>query len=112
MKRLHGSTRLRSPRTDAARRAQLLAEFDRGGLSAADFARQHGIHYTTFCGWRQRRDKAQAAPGFVEIELNGATMASGVVIELGGVARMRVESAGQIGLAVQIVQQLNRAVSC
>jgi hypothetical protein len=112
MKRLHGPQRRRSPRTDAAQRAQLLAKFDRSGHSAADFARQHGIHYTTFCGWRQRRDKAQAAPGFVEIELNGATAAGGLVIELGGVARMRVESAGQVGLAVQIVQQLKRAVSC
>jgi hypothetical protein len=38
----------RAKRTDAARRAQLLAAFVRSGLSAA-FARQQHLHYTTFC---------------------------------------------------------------
>ena len=34
----------------AARRAQFLAEFDRSGLSAAAFARKHGIHSSTETG--------------------------------------------------------------
>jgi hypothetical protein len=40
MKQNRLSSPRRAPRTDAAQRAQLLAVFDRSGLSAADFARQ------------------------------------------------------------------------
>jgi transposase-like protein len=69
MKQNRVSPRRRAPRTDASQRAQLLAAFDRSGLSAADFARQHGVHYTTFSGWRQRRDRAKASPAFVQVEL-------------------------------------------
>ena len=39
MKRSRVFPRRRAPRTDAAQRAELLAAFDRRGLSAADFAR-------------------------------------------------------------------------
>ncbi len=46
-------------RTGRERREALLAEFDRGGLSGARFARMAGIKYQTFAGWlRQRRDRA------------------------------------------------------
>jgi hypothetical protein len=41
----------RRARTSVARRRQLLAAFERSGLTAAAFARQHGIVYTTFCSW-------------------------------------------------------------
>lgn len=40
--------RRHAPRTGASRRAQLLVEFDRGGLSASAFARRCGIHTPTF----------------------------------------------------------------
>jgi len=43
MKQNRVAPRRRAPRTDAARRAQLLAANDRSGLSAADFARQQGV---------------------------------------------------------------------
>ena len=69
MKKNNVSPRCRATRTDAAQRAQLLAAFDRSGLSGADFARQQGVHYTTFCGWRQRRDRGPASPAFVQVEL-------------------------------------------
>ena len=59
----------RTARTTAAERTQLLAAFERSGLSAAAFARQHALNYTTFCGWRQRQGKADPLPGFVEVEL-------------------------------------------
>lgn len=64
----NGSGRRPRRRTDAARRAQLLAAFERSGLSAAAFARRHGLHYTTFCGWRQRRTQAKTALAFVQVE--------------------------------------------
>lgn len=58
MKTSNGFPRRRSKRTDGDGRAQLLAAFDRSGLSAATFARQHGLDYTSLCGWRQRRAAA------------------------------------------------------
>jgi hypothetical protein len=69
MKTLNHSPRAR--RTEATRRAQLLAAFDRSGLSAA-FARQHQLNYTSFCGWRARRATAKAPPAFVQVELTPA----------------------------------------
>jgi transposase-like protein len=45
----------RRQRTTAAERAQILVTFDRSGLSAAASARQHGLHYTTFCAWRRQQ---------------------------------------------------------
>ena len=113
--------RTRSPRTDAARRAQLLAAFDRSGLSAAAFARRQGLHYTTFCGWRQRRAKADAALAFVQLEVTPepalvdlsaeASAKAELVIELGQ-ARMRIGSSAQIALAAELLQHLNAARSC
>lgn len=80
----------RTKRTPAAERARLLAAFERSGLSAAAFARQHGLHYTTFCGWRHQRAKLKSAPAFVQVELTGPPTADGLLVELGGGARLRI----------------------
>jgi len=76
-----------------------LAAFDRSGLSAADCARRQGVHYTTFCGWRQRRDRVQSSPGFAQVEMPEAAPAAELVIEWGGQARLRLTSEAQIPLA-------------
>jgi transposase-like protein len=102
--------RRRAVRTDAARRGQLLAAFDRSGLSAADFARQHGVHYTTFSGWRQRRDRTNASPAFVQ-ELASPAPPSELVIEVGA-ARLRVVSAAQLPLAARLLQILQEGRPC
>jgi len=102
----------RAPRTDAAQRAQLLAAFDQSGLSAAAFARKHGFHYTTFCRWRANRSRAQSAPAFVQVELNTPPAPSGLIVELGGSARLRIESADQLALAAQLLQHLHAARPC
>ena len=49
--------RLGRMRTSPERRELLLDEFERSGMSGAEFAKMIGIHYTTFAGWRQRRNK-------------------------------------------------------
>ncbi len=95
----------------AKRRAELLAAFDRSGLSAAAFARQHGLNYTTFCGWRHRRDKDPSLPAFVEVELPVTTAPVELVLELGA-ARLRLHSIGQIELAVRLVQAFNTPQPC
>jgi hypothetical protein len=106
------SARGRSSRTGAARRAQLLADFDRSGLSAAAFARQQGLNYTTFCGWRQRRDQATVSPGFVQVEVTPPLAPVELVIEVGAHARLRVHSESQIDLAARLLGRLNATAPC
>ena len=112
MKRSNGSPpHLRKP-TDAKRRAQLLAEFDRSGLSSAAFARERDLNYTTFCGWRHRRAKAKQSPGFVQVELPAPTLPVELVIDLGVSARMRLSANAQIELAARLLQRLSALASC
>ena len=111
MKQNHVSPRRRAPRTDPARRTQLLAAFDRSRLSAAAFARQHGLHYTTFCGWRRRWDRSQASPAFVQVELAPPAPSSELVIEVGA-ARLRLASAAQLPLAARLLQILQEGRPC
>lgn len=103
--------RTRSLRSDAAQRGQVLAAFDRSGLSAAAFARQQGLNYTTFCGWRQRRAKPNPSPAFVQVEVTPAPAPVELVIELGQ-ARMRIGCPAQIALAAELLQHLNAARPC
>jgi hypothetical protein len=101
-----------APRTNAAQRARLLAAFDRSGLSASAFARRRGLHYTTFCGWRQRRDQGEPSPGFVQVELPEPTPPVELVIELGATARLRLTAEAQIPLAARLLQTLNVSRPC
>lgn len=45
----------------AARRELLLDEFERCGVSAAQFAKGIGVNYATFATWRQKRARRRAA---------------------------------------------------
>jgi hypothetical protein len=112
MKTSNGFARRRRARTTASRRAQLLAAFDRSGWSAAAFARQQGLHSTTFCNWRQRQGPAKPSPDFVQVELTPPEIPTALVIELGPSARVRRTSAGQIELAVRLLQARHAPVPC
>jgi hypothetical protein len=112
MKSSNGSLRDRRQRTPPSRRTRLLAAFDRSGLSAAAFARRHGLGYTTFCGWRHRRAKTKAAPAFVEIEVPGSAAAVELLIEVGTHARLRLSSAGQVELAARFLHRFNALAAC
>lgn len=112
MKRPHKTLGARRQATDPQRRAQLLAAFERSELSAAAFARQHGLHYTTFCGWRHRQAKAKPSPGFVQVELSAEATSNELVIELGSTARLHLRSAAQIDLAAHLLHRLNPTASC
>ena len=49
-------------RTPAAKREQILAEFERSGLSGARFARLHGINDQTLMAWT-RKERVSTSPG-------------------------------------------------
>jgi transposase-like protein len=112
MKNSNGLLRHRRPRTPPSRRTQLLAAFDRSGLSAAAFARQQGIGYTTFCGWRHRWAKTEVSPAFVEVEVPEPATAVELLIEVGAHARLRISSAGQAELAARFLHHFNALTSC
>ena len=96
-------TRTRTPR---GRRRQLLAAFERSGLTAASFARQHAIAYTTFCSWRRRRRAAKPAMAFAEVELLRPATPEPIVVELGPQARLRLSSPAQLDLAAGLIKRL------
>ena len=112
MKRTTDSPRYRLRRTQADRRARLLALFDRSGLSAAAFARQHSLSYTTFWGWRQRRSQAKASPAFVQVEVAASAAPLELVIELGVPARLRLTSTSQVDLVARLLHSLNATAVC
>ena len=89
-----------------ARRAELLEQFDRSGMSAAAFARLHQINYGTFCTWRYKRQRAKATVTFAEVEMSSSS-APELVVELGEQARMRITWPEQVELAAQLVRAFN-----
>ena len=104
----------RGRRIDPAQRTQLLAAFERSGESAAAFARQHQLKYTTFCAWRQQwaRTKAAAAPAFVQVEVAAPIAPAELVIELGAGVRLCLHSPSQLALAAQFIQTLHASRPC
>src|SRR5688572_18573130 len=56
-------------RTSLERRRAILDEFDRSGVSAAQFAKLTGIRYSTFAGWLLRRRRSK--PGKRSTEAMG-----------------------------------------
>lgn len=90
--------------TSPEKRRQILAAFERSGLSAAAFARQHGIGYSTLCAWRSRQ-AAKPRFGFAQVEWVSAPSTEGLVIELGQRTRVRLTSREQIELAAALLQR-------
>ena len=109
MKSSNGSPRRQRKSIDPKRRAELLAAFERSQLTAASFARRHGIHYTTLYAWRRR---TKASPEFVEVELPTPAAPVELTVELGAHARMRLTSADQVDLAVRLIRALNAPATC
>lgn len=108
---MHRPTALRSRRRTSSERAKLLSDFDRSGLSAAAFARKHQINYTTFCGWRQRRDKSRA-PDFIQVELPERGASDDLMVEIGADIRLRIGSASQIALAAALLVRMRKETAC
>lgn len=97
-------------RTPSPRRETLLVQFDRRGLSGAEFAKLTGIKYPTFAGWlHQRRRKAgKGAPRVQWLEASApAESAPALRVELPGGAWMEVRP-GQLTAAAALLRELVR----
>ena len=101
--------------TPAARREQLLDEFERSGLSGKEFAALVGIKYPTLATWaskrRRERGLAPTLKGPKTVRLVEAIVEAGsvekpVVLELPGGARMEIKDAGQAALAGALLRTL------
>ncbi|MCB9913474.1 MAG: transposase [Verrucomicrobiales bacterium] len=101
----------RQPSTPEERTA-LVAAFERSGDSAATFAREHGIAYSTFCSWRRQQAADVPSPGFVEVALDGPTTPVGLVVEVGSRMRLHVRAPDQVELAAQLIRALEGTEPC
>ena len=101
------------------KREQYLDEFEKSGLSAAEFARLAGINYGTFATWRQkrreqkRREATSAGPQSLQlleacVDCAAPAPAFALTIDLPGNARLRVESPAHLRLAVELLAMLGQ----
>lgn len=70
-------------RVPKERREALLDEFERCGVSAAQFAAHIGLKYNTFAHWRQMREQQRATSG------NSVTLAPAALMQPGSRSGMR-----------------------
>jgi transposase-like protein len=100
-------------RTSKEQRRLILAEFERSGISAARFAQQAGLKYSTLAGWVQRHRRSQRHPRaakmrLLEAVIGPAAATSGLVVHLPGGARVEIAQASQVSLAAALVRALEK----
>jgi transposase len=118
-------------RTTRERREALLAEYDRSAMTGRKFAKWAGIKYTTFANWLQARRKLGcrelAAPmaehttgtRWLEAVVEGSPRkepaksktATLIVYGPSGV-RLEITEAKQVGLAAQLLRELDGKGRC
>jgi hypothetical protein len=100
-------------RTSKEQRRVLLAEFECCGLSAARFAKQTGLKYSTFAGWVQRHRRTKRPGRKTRLRLLEAVVASGpsalgLVVQLPGGAHLELREAHQISLVAALLRALEK----
>lgn len=106
-------------RSTAERRLAVVAEFRRSGLSGCQFARLAGMKYPTLMAW-VKRDSGSAPvvrnasmkqrPLLVEAVVGGSAGAvPPLLVHVGGGVRLELTDAGQLTLASQLIQTLQRS---
>lgn len=110
-------------RTGRERREELLDEYEKSGMSGAEFAGYCGIKYPTFATWvaKRKREKlggeASSAPvRWLEAEVGSKWEGSGssgglqVVLDCG--ARMEIGNGAAAQLAAEVLWALGRRGRC
>jgi transposase-like protein len=106
-------------RASKEQRRVILAEFERSGVSAAQFAKLTGLKYSTLAGWLQRYRRTKP-PGrarqvrLLEAVVEPAHGAGGqtpavLVLQLPGGVRLEVADDRQAALAAVLVRALARS---
>ena len=105
-------------RSTPERRSAVVAEFRRSGLSGYRFARLVGMKYPTLMAWVKRDSGSTPAvrtanvkhrPLLVEAVVGApAGTVPPLLVQLGGGVRLELTDAGQLTLAAQLIQTLQR----
>ena len=100
-------------RTSPEQRRLILAEFERSGLSAIQFAQRSGLKYSTFAGWRQRyrrrKGAGQKSPvRLLEAVVGPAPLQAALEVQLPGGARLEIREASQVALVAALVRALEK----
>ena len=105
------------------RREELLDEFERSGMTGAQFARTIGLKYQTFAFWRQQRQKRKPAltsPSsektttveWLETVIDKANASAPVlplVVRLPSGAAIELANASQAGVAAALLRAWEKA---
>jgi transposase-like protein len=100
-------------RTSKEQRRIILVEFARSGLSAAQFARQTGLKYSTFALWVQRYRRTKRSGRKPPLRLLEAVMTptpslSTLLVQLPGGARVEIHEFSQVSLVAGLVRALEK----
>jgi transposase-like protein len=111
-------------RTPPEKREALLAEYDRSGMTGAQFARFSGVRYPTLMNWLQKRRKeagqndqmaarSQDHPRWLEARVEGEVPKSeNIVVEMGGGVRVLVGNGTQAALAGELLRAMGLGRGC
>ena len=100
-------------RTSKEQRRVILAEFERSGVSAAQFAQRSGVKYSTFAAWVQRYRRTKR-PGLkspvrlLEAVVSQAPLGSALQVQLPGGARLEIRESSQVALVAALVRALEK----
>jgi hypothetical protein len=118
--------KLGSVKTPAARREQLLDEFERSGLSGVKFAEVAGIKYQTLATWLKKRRRQRGGVASAKISVKtpeqlrwleavveqaqnpGGQGQPVLVLALPGGARVEIGDLKQVALAAALVRALQK----
>ena len=106
------------------KREAMLAEYDRSGMTGAQFAKFVGVRYSTLMYWLQKRRKEtgqgeEAAtlgndhPRWLEARVEGeGPKTENIVVEMGGGIRMLVGNRTQAALAGELLRAMGLGRGC
>lgn len=105
-------------------REALLDKFEQSGMSGQQFAKLHGIKYTTFASWNQKRRRSRATypevadvydhqlmDSLTEVVSLGSNSSHEVKLQLGGKVQLSLTSEEQIPLVTKLIAALQVHVS-
>ena len=110
--------------TPPEKREVLLAEYERSGMTGAQFARFSGVRYATLMYWLQRRRKEAGCseqvttpgpdqPRWLEARVEGEVPKSeNLVLEMGGGIRMLIGNRTQAALAGEVLRAMGLGRGC
>ena len=111
-------------RTPPEKREAMLAEYDRSGMTGAQFARSVGVRYSTLMYWLQRRRKEtgqgeqvatprQDHPRWLEARVEGEVPKSeNIMVEMGGGVCVLVGNRTQAAQAGELLRAMGLGRGC